>query len=223
MDEENEIMTFTGSCPEECHILKNKGIISSALIIGKENVYRYDKECGDNRDISETSDSTADAAHRLIEELCRRAENDGCNALCGVSVSYSAYPGEGIIIGATAEEVILEKTAKTEKMISNAISAVSAVGALRKRSGDDNGEYSIRINSVRPGNEDELTVILAGLMADAGTEELFDACDNLPYTIKGRFSAVSAFDAVNKMSEQGISADVLDDQGQTLYGTESLK
>ena len=201
-----DVMTFVRNCPDEYHILENKGIISSAIIIEKGSVYHAGR-----------NEHTSEATHRLVSELCSQAKEDGCNALCGVSVSYSAGSDGELIIGASAEEVIIENNTKTEKLISNAISAVSAVNQASRKSGSESGEYFIRINSVKPENEDELTVILAGLMTDSDSEELLDVCDSLPYMIKGRFNAVAAFDAVNKMSEQGIDADILDDSGQLLY------
>ncbi|MBP8715308.1 MAG: hypothetical protein KBH85_07955 [Lachnospiraceae bacterium] len=214
-----DVMTFVRNCPDEYHILENKGIISSAIIIEKGSVYHAGRNEHADRDehAGEKIRHTSEATHRLVSELCSQAKEDGCNALCGVSVSYSAGSDGELIIGASAEEVIIENNTKTEKLISNAISAVSAVNQASRKSGSESGEYFIRINSVKPENEDELTVILAGLMTDSDSEELLDVCDSLPYMIKGRFNAVAAFDAVNKMSEQGIDADILDDSGQLLY------
>src|SRR5574344_223516 len=87
-----DVMTFVRNCPDEYHILENKGIISSAIIIEKGSVYHAGRNEHADRDehAGEKIRHTSEATHRLVSELCSQAKEDGCNALCGVSVSYSA-------------------------------------------------------------------------------------------------------------------------------------
>lgn len=219
----SEVITCLAQCPEGYHIVECRGVISSAAVISREEVCMLD-----GVHVSDTDDraaggirKTSAAAGELLDELCRQAGEAGCNALCNVRYTYSACPDGSLVAGISADKVKIERDLKTDSLISDAISAAHAAGAMRGGAVTEDGEYTIRINSVEPGNEDELTAILAGLSSDPDDDEIYEAHLNLPFMMKKKLNAVISFDAVNRMKEQGINADVLDDTGRIVYGADN--
>ena len=223
MTDTPEVITCSTHCPDGYHIVERRGVVSSAAVISRDLVCVFDDaqelctgDCG-NGNMHETSA----AAGRLLDGLCRQAGEAGFNALCNVRYSYSACPDGSLAVGISADEMKVEKDLRTDSLISEAVNAAHAAGAMRSGAATEDGEYTLRVNSVSSGSEDELTVILAGLSSDPDDDEIYEAHLNLPFLMKKKLSAVISFDAVNRMKEQGINADVLDDTGRIVYGADN--